>query len=184
MEFLISLRRQSFALALCYLLAGAFFVLFPGTAAVTIVRVIAIAALVVGIIKIVEFFSAQKYEKPLSNSLTGGVVLCALAVFMLIQPQVIVSIIYVIIGVALIIDGIISIQSAIDLRHFQGSKDWILPLFGAVTLILGIIVLFNPFSSAEALILTSGIFMMIGGIGDLVALGYILGASKTFNKKD
>lgn len=183
MEFLISLKHQSFALALCYILAGVFFILCPGTAAVIIVRIIAVAALVVGIVKIAEFFSSQKYEKPFSNSLASGVVLSSLSVFMLTQPQTIVSIIYVIIGIALMIDGVISVQSAIDLWHFQENRNWLLLVLGAVILIFGGVVLFHPFSSAETLIFTSGIFMLIGGISDLVALAYIYRASKSFDQK-
>lgn len=184
MDFLASLRRQTFILALCYIITGALFVIFPGTAAVTIVRIIAVAALVVGIIKIVEFFSSQKYEKPFSNSLASGVVISALAVFMLIQPQVIVSIIYVVIGIFLIIDGVITVQSAIDLWHFQEERNFIILILGIVTLIFGVVILFNPFSTAEALVLTSGIFLLIAGISDIVSLVHIHGAFKSFDKKD
>ena len=183
MDFLVSLKRQTFILTLCYVLIGAFFVFRPGTAAVMVVRILAVAALVVGIIKTVEFFSFQKYDKPFSNSLAGGVLILAMAVFMLVQPQVIVSILYVIIGAALIVNGIIAVQNAIDLWHFQDNRNPVVLLFGAVTLILGVIVLFNPFSTAEVLILTSGVFMLIGGITDLVSLFYIRKASKGQDKK-
>lgn len=173
MDFLSSLKRQTLVLALCYLLIGTFFVVCPGTAAVTIVRIIAIAALIVGIIKIVEFFSAQKYEKPFGNTLTIGVVASAVAVFMLLQPQVIVSIIYVLIGIALVISGIVSVQSAIDLRHFRENKHLVLSVLGLVTLLLGILVLFNPFPTAKAMLFASGIFFLIGGITNIVSLFYI-----------
>lgn len=179
MDFLTSLKRQSLALAVCNILIGIFFVAFPGTAASTIVRIIAVAALVAGVVQIVAFFSSSKYERPYGNLLTGGVILAALSVFMLIQPQTIVSILYVIIGAFLIIDGIISVQNAIDLRRFSGRINWALLVFGAVVLILGIIVLFNPFTSAKILTLTSGIFMLIGGIGDLIALASIHSAFKS-----
>ena len=184
MDFLISLKRQTILLAVCYILTGIFFILCPGTAAVTIVRILAVAALIVGIIKIVEFFSSQKYDRPFRNSLAGGVLVSALAVFMLIQPQVIVSILYVIIGAALIINGVIAVESSVDLWHFQDNRSFVLLLFGILTLILGIIVLFNPFPTAETLILVSGIFMLVGGVTDIVSLVYIHSASGSANKKD
>lgn len=183
MDFLTSLKRQSFVLALCYIFIGLFFVIRPGTAAETIVRIIAVAALVLGIVKIVEFFSSQKYDKPFTNSLAGGVILSALAVFMLANPQVIVSIMYAIIGIALIVNGIVAVQSAIDLWHFETQKRMLPLIFGMITLLLGVIVLFNPFSSAQMLILISGIFMIIGGVSDLIALGYIYGVVKDREKE-
>lgn len=182
MDFLSALKRQTFILALCYILTGAFFVFRPGTAAVIIIRILAMAALVIGVIKTVEFFSYQKYDKPFSNNLTGGVLILAIAVFMLAQPQVIVSILYVIIGAALIVNGIIAVQSAIDLWHFQENRTPVVLSFGTVTLILGIIVLFNPFATAEVLVLTSGIFMLIAGITDIVSLFYIRKASQGQDK--
>ena len=183
MDFLNSLKRQTSILAVCYLLIGIFFVAFPGIAVNTMVRVIAVAALIIGIVKMVEFFSSQKYEKPFRNSLTSGAAVTVLALFMLIQPQAIVSIFYVIIGAALIINGMIAIQDTINLRHFQTQKNFVMLLLGIVTLLLGILVLTNPFPTAKALIVASGIFLMIGGITNLVSLGYIHGASKTVDKK-
>ena len=178
MDFLVSLKRQTFIFALCYLLTGAFFIFRPGTAAVAIIRILAAAALVLGIIKIVEFFSSQKYNKPFRSSLTSGVLILAMAVFMLARPQVVVSLLYVVIGAALLVDGIVAVECAIDLRHFRDGRHTDVLLFGAVTMILGIVVLFNPFSTAEALILASGIFLLIGGVTDLVSLFYIRRASK------
>ena len=183
MDFLISLKRQTLIMSLCYILVGLFFVLFPDTAVATIVRIIGVAAMVIGIIKIVEFFSNQKYDKPFSNSLAGGIILLILAVFLLAKPQVIVSILYVLIGAALILCGILTVQSSVDLWHYEPQRNFILLVSGVLTLILGIIVLFNPFPSAEALILASGIFLMIGGLSDLITLFRILRLIKSSDQK-
>lgn len=183
MDLLTSMKHRTYAKALCYILIGTFFVISPGTAAVTVVRILAVAALVVGIVKIAESLSARKSQKPFHNTLAGGIALSALAVFMLSQPQIIVSFIYVIIGAALIIAGIGSMRSSADLKRFQEHKTFTLPALGTITLILGIVVLFNPFPTAKALIFTSGIFMLISGISDIVSLAYIHNASESFSNK-
>jgi uncharacterized membrane protein HdeD (DUF308 family) len=184
MDFLSSLRRQSLILALCYLLIGIFFVLWPGTAVDVIVRVIAMGALIVGAIRIVEFFSSRKYDRPFSNSLAGGVVLAVLGIFMLARPQVIVSILYVLLGGALILNGILAVQSAMDLWHFQPQRKLVLLALGLLTLILGVIVLLNPFSTARALVLVSGVFLIIGGATDLVSLFSVLNVTKSSGRKE
>ncbi len=184
MDFLVSLRRQTLILALCYILIGIFFVACPGTAAETIVRLIAAAALVFGIVQIAAFFSSRKYDEPFRNSLASGTVVSALAVFMLARPQVIVSIVYVIIGAALIVGGILTVQGTLDLWHYRERKNVLPLLLGLLTLLLGVVVLFNPFPTAKALMRISGIFLIVGGAADFIVLAYMIGISNSFVKKE
>ena len=70
----------------------------------------------------------------------------------------------VIIGIAVIADSIIRLQAALGAKHF-GSDNWKLyMLFAVIMLVIGVVLLFDPFAGANAAMIISGIVMMCDGI--------------------
>ena len=55
-------------------------------------------------------------------------------------------------------DGVLKIQYAVDLLRIKGQGWWIILLTAIIMAAAGIVVLFNPFASAVALMTFAGIF--------------------------
>ena len=181
MKLFTSLRRQTLAAALCIIAIGLIFVIYPGTALDTLVRVLAAAALVVGAIKTAGYFLIKNADRPSRGSLALGLLIFIFALFFLIKPQLIVSILYVLIGFALLLDGMLQLQSAMDLRRFRSNK-WVIVLaLSALTILLAFVVLLDPFSTAKTLVMVSGIFLIVSGVTDLISLFFIGGIAPGFS---
>ncbi|MPN23726.1 hypothetical protein SDC9_171119 [bioreactor metagenome] len=66
-------------------------------------------------------------------------------------------------GIALILDALIKIQMAFDLKR-MGYAMWYLTLiFALVTGALGVILVFNPFTAADVLAVFVGIALILDG---------------------
>ena len=128
--------------------------------------VVAIAAAVVGALRVVGYFMKKKGEE--GPSLISGLLLISLAIFIFVRPTVITTILYAILGFVIIVNGFMKLQASIRMKR-QNEKYWGAVLISAlITLALGFIAIFSSFGPATLIILI-GISMIVGGVLDLIA---------------
>ena len=87
-----------------------------------------------------------------------------------VKPLALVEVLTLALGVVLLISGVLKLQYAVDFLRLKGDLWWV-PFAGAlVTIGLGALVFFNPFSTMKWLMLFIGISFMINGVWDLVSV--------------
>jgi uncharacterized membrane protein HdeD (DUF308 family) len=101
-----------------------------------------------------------------------GVVGIVAGVVAIVLPGETAVVLLVIIAVWAIIAGVTQIVGAIALRRAVAHA-WFLGVTGALTLVLGVVLLFNPGAGALALVTTIAIFAVIWGIS-LIMMGFRL----------
>ncbi|MCR5650098.1 MAG: DUF308 domain-containing protein [Lachnospiraceae bacterium] len=184
MDFLKSTAKREIFFAILYLALGIFFVMMPGLAFITIGRVFSIAILIIGIISICNYFSEKNFIGEQKNGLTYGLVLSILAIYFMIRPDFISTLIGVIIGFMIIVAGITQLQNAIDLLHFK-EKNWLFMLISSgILIILGIISLINPFDTDRTLIFATGVFIIISAAVKLISTFMLLMGARSVKKAD
>lgn len=147
-----------------YLVIGLLLIIWPDAARQIIIYAIGAAALLYGGYRIVDFFVRKEH---LSGSIQIGVALgiacLLLGLFLIFKANVVVALLAAIIGVAIIMDSILRLQIALNLRH-AGVKNWLILLVTAlVTLAFGILLLFNPFTAIKAATIIAGISLIVDG---------------------
>ena len=156
--------------------------MFPGVAFVTLGRVFSIVLLVAGITSICAYFSEKNFAGIQKNGLAYGLILSVLAVYFLIRPSFISTLVGFIIGFMIIVAGITQLQNAVDLIHFK-EKNWPFMLVSAgILIILGIIALVNPFQTDRTLIFAAGVFIIISAIVKLISMIMLLSGAKSVKK--
>lgn len=96
-------------------------------------------------------------------SAVAGIVIC-------IKYESIISAIIFLFGLFILISGIVDLFTAIDARKFRFSS-WIVSLIlSAATVILGLLVVFNPFDSMLGLTRLLGVGLILYAVMDLIAL--------------
>ncbi|MBQ7464865.1 MAG: DUF308 domain-containing protein [Lachnospiraceae bacterium] len=182
MDFLKSTAKREILFSVLYLLLGIYFVMFPGVAFVTLGRVFSIVLLVAGITSICAYFSEKNFAGIQKNGLAYGLILSVLAVYFLIRPSFISTLVGFIIGFMIIVAGITQLQNAVDLIHFK-EKNWPFMLVSAgILIILGIIALVNPFQTDRTLIFAAGVFIIISAIVKLISMIMLLSGAKSVKK--
>jgi uncharacterized membrane protein HdeD (DUF308 family) len=148
-------------------LRGAFAVIFailtlawPGVTLVALILLWGIYAMVDGISSIALGAAVRGHRW--SNVLIGVIgVLAGLVAIVL--PGETAVVLLVIIAVWAIIAGVVQLIAALALRRTL-SHAWFLVVTGALTLVLGIVLLFNPGAGALALVTTIAMFALVWGI--------------------
>lgn len=146
---------------------GAVFIVRPETSAVALGRLCGGLMILLGVIKLVGFFSKDLYRLAFQFDLSLGLMLAVLGVIILRNPDQAMSFLCLMLGIATMADGLFKLQSALDARRF-GLKSWPLILTLAVGAgVVGALLMLRPMQSARALTVLLGIGMMLEGVLNL-----------------
>lgn len=168
-DALKKLKVKSTVVAVALIIVGLMFVIFPGSSATIICYVAGALLLLWGIICLVSYFSSG-LKKPGSSDLALGITLVCVALLLFIKPWAIAGFLTIILGIALIVDGTIKIQQFVDMTKAKMKTGWLVLLFAIISLVLGILMAFDPFGG-NVLMIFAGISLMVVGVLDLIAVG-------------
>ena len=155
-------------------------ILFPNTSGNIICRGVGAVLCIWGVVRLVAYF--RNNEILGSFGLVQGVALAGFGLYILIRPGIIEVFLTTVFAIIIIVDGILKLQYALDFRKLDAGGWWIEAVCAAVMIILGIVVLFNPFATVAAVMLFIGVVFVFEGAWDLVSILYISKIAKEFNK--
>ena len=173
MKALKGATLQNVLMGLLFVLLGVFLVLNPKGVARTICFSIGSVVLLIGVANLVIYFvSDVKHNLP-KNKFIIGVILVILGLFFIIGYRAIMEIMSRIMGVMIIFNGVMKLQSALDAMKMK-TKGWaVLLLISVVTLLIGAAFLIFSFGSAKLVLRIVGLLLIAIGVSDLVSVLYI-----------
>ena len=144
--------------------AGLVLLFNPGKSLTAAVKIIGVALLVYGVFAVARYLIAKKG----AADLVGGGIAVVLGLVLLIAPKLIAGVFPVVVGLLIAVAGLKGIVSAVSGR--KGSRSWLLAcVFSAVTLIVGVVILFNPFKAASTVVVVLGIVLIYIGVTGIIA---------------
>jgi len=153
--------NASIVTSVIILVLGIFLFIQPDT----IIRIVSIILggiiLIPGITSLIDYFK-NKYQP----SLITGIVTMIIGLILIINTELVASILPFILGIYFIINGINRLQYALELRRQRMNFTTSL-VFSILIIICGILFIINPFSGALAITKVMGIFMIIYALLDL-----------------
>ncbi len=153
-------------------IAGLIMAIMPNLTNLILVRGIGIALLINGIFRVIHYMRGKSMAAMLDNEMSIGLMSLVAGIILLAYPDLVISILPFLFGLYLIFGGTISIQNALDVYRLRKSSMWIFHLIvGIALIILGIVVISQPFSAAGVMtrfvgicILAEGIYMFIASL--------------------
>ena len=160
------MKKYDITSSIVLLILGILLLLVPGEIVTTVIRLFGLIILVIGITSVLNEIKIKKQ----STDFVNGILIGILGLVFISSPQTIASIIPFILGVWITIKSLFKLQFSYSLK--RTSTDYIKPLvINIIELILGLVLVFNPFKGAEALIRIIGGFMIVYGILDILNYG-------------
>ena len=121
-----------------------------------------------GVIAIINFLRNSTKDIFVELNIVYGIVSIVAGIFLVTVPEFIGSIIPIIVGIAVIISSSFKIQQALVLKNL-GSKYFAPSIIMAIScLICGVVIFFNPFTSAVVVTQIIGLFMIIYAVLDII----------------
>lgn len=165
-----------------YLALGIFLLLEPGTALNVVCYALGAVVLACGAVQLVRYFAVERNLIRSQLTLISGIVCLALGGFLLLRSDIVQRILPTIFGLFVIFDSIGRIQNAIEL-HRCGYGSWKgFLLLAILSVVLGGVMIYNPFGTMETLVMAIGIILVVEGALNLFSALYTVIAVKRFAK--
>jgi len=121
----------------------------------------------IGVLAIVRFISNNHSDISNQLNIIYGIICIISGIFFIEKPEIIGSIIPVVMGIGIIISSSLKIQQSFNLRSLNSSYFFWSFVTALLSLICGVVLLFNPFKGAVIITKVIGIFLVIYAILDI-----------------
>lgn len=160
METLKKILNSFILMAIIEIAVGIMLLARPEIFQTTLSYIIGGIALAFGILNLIAYFRGEQ----IYGELFKAVILCAAGIFIIARPDFIFKVIAIIFGLYLLADGISSLRGASAMRNSKDSGKWI-PSFviAIITIVLGILIIVNPFSASGIPFQLFGISLIVSG---------------------
>ena len=177
-----NLKWNLILMSLLYLALGIFLLAVPGTALNIVCYALGAVVLICAAVQLVRYFTASHKVFQSQFTLISGLVCLGLGGFLLLRSDIVVRILPVVFGLFVLFDSLGRIQNALELRRCgYASWKWFI-LLALLSVVLGGIMIFDPFAAMETLVMGIGIILIVEGAFNLGGAIYTALAIRRFNK--
>lgn len=169
--------------ALIYTALGVVLLVWPELSTNVLCTALGLVLLICGIADILEFVLQRDGSLYYNLQLGLGVILCAVGGWLLLRPTLIAVIIPRIIGVLVCFHGCKDFGDALTLRKNKSPRATAALLLGIITILLGAVLVVNPFSAFTTVVRIIGLVLIYDGVSDLWITSQVSYAIKLAEKE-
>lgn len=152
--------------SLLCVLVGLALTIWPGVIVEAANYILGGIVLVVGIIYLAISFWGNQSGFMKGFGIFFSIVLICVGVFMLLQPDIVLSIFPMIVGGIIVVHGILDLKNGIALAMRKYRFWWVALIISVATIGLGVLLLFNPISVIELAFRIIGVILIVDGVSD------------------
>ena len=176
------LKWNLILMSVLYLALGIFLLMVPGTALNVVCYALGAVVLACAVVQLVRYFAVERGIFQSQLTLISGLVCLGLGAFLIIRSDIVVRILPIVFGLFVIFDSLGRIQNALELRrcNYDSWKSFL--LLAVLSIVLGVVMILNPFGTMETLVMAIGVILIIEGALNLLSALYTVIAVKRFIK--
>jgi len=162
-------KAGSYSTAVMMLLLGIVMIIFPEAIMNFICYLFAAAFIIAGLVKLGFFFKMDIKEAVFTNDFSMGIVMIVLGLIFATKANLIESIIPMIMGLVIVVNGIIKLQHAFNLKRIGSSSATFVLIISLLCIGIGVVLLFVPSTMSKIITIFIGIGFVVSGLTDLAA---------------
>lgn len=162
--------------AVLAVLIGVLFVIWPGQITMAFGRIVAIVVILAGAVLLL----GRVTDTPVNFwGVIGSAIVLLVGIWLFISPQVIASLLPIVVGVLLVVHGVQDVVMAAETRKYQADRWWIAAAMGAVSIVFGVICICNAFNIVKLTMVLIGIMLIYDGLSDMFIVHKVNRAAKS-----
>lgn len=170
-KMLEKIRKSWMLSAVISMALGLILLLLPGFIAKGAGYLLGGAAILFGLNRIIRYFQQQKiYPEFFRGDLLVGFLAAGLGIFIMLQVEMVISLLPMIAGVVLASNGVVGLQRAISAKKAAYRQWWLLLGFAVLTLGLGALLIINPFGALKTAVSVIGGALIYEGLSDMMTM--------------
>ncbi len=157
--------------SLLSIVLGIILLFFPSITIQVVCYLLGGLAILYGIGRVIRYArQGEAYPELFRGDLMIGLFLIAIGLFIVFRIEFVAGFIPVIFGIALLASGIGGVQRSMDAKR-AGYERWVaLLLLAALTIALGLVLVLNPFASAQVAVAVIGASLIYDGLTDVLTI--------------
>lgn len=159
---------------------GVVLFIWPGLSLRVACRLLGAILVIMGLVHLIRFCRAKQGTLLKTLEMILAVVLAAVGILICLNPDFVISLVPVIMGVILVLHGLYDLRQMFSMGKARYRFWWVAFLLAVLTMGGGAILIWNPFESVELAIKVIGAFMVYDGISDLWIVTETRRAQKDF----
>lgn len=168
--------------AIICVIIGLVLIIWPGTSTQIVCKVLGGVMIVYGVIQILLYFFVRERTLYLQGMVILGIIFAAVGAWIMLKPEAIIIMVPVIMGAIIIIHGLHNAMQAVDLKKMGYDRWWLALLFGILTIALGALLVYNPFSVVNTVVRVIGGFLVYDGLSDMWILSRLFKTKRNSQK--
>lgn len=166
-------RTSSIIVAFLSIVLGVVLVMYPDKAASIFVKVCGYALIALGVYYIVVYFARKSKVAMLQMEMLLGIVLLLIGIWMVTKPASVIALLQYVVGALIIIHGIIDLQASLNIKRAGFDKWGASLVLSLLTLALGVLIIIDPFSATQVLMVVIGIVLVFDGLSDVYIIAVL-----------
>ena len=179
-DFLKRIKADYLLSSLVCILLGIVFIVWRGAVLDVMGSIFAVVLIILGVIYLSSYFL-----EIITNGFSAimGIIVLALGIWFLIQPDIVVSIIPILIGVVLIFHGVRGLMETLAAKKYGYSSWGVNMVLCIISIAFGIICVTNAFGIMEKATIVVGIILIYNGLSNIWIASRSSKAEKAYNKE-
>ena len=172
-KLLKSIRKEYIVSSAIIILLGIILAFFPTASTKFLCYGVAAFFILMGVVVTIKYCRSLDKGFLETMSLVAGILIGLLGFYILVKPLALASILWLVFGIIMVVDGIYKIMHAISLGKNGATRWWTVLIIAAITTLLGLIVVFKSEAVAIGFIRFIGIAFIVDGIADIFSTIYL-----------
>ena len=163
MKSLKAIKNSYSILTICLILVGAVLLIWPHMALGAICKMCGIFLIIFGLVKLTGYFSKDIFQLAFQYDLGLGIASIIFGLIMVIRSWATIQLFSICIGIFLLIDAALKMQTAFESKKFGFRNWWVTLLIAIIACILGILLFAMPFQTSGVITRLIGINLILDG---------------------
>ena len=148
-------------------ICGFLLLVWSNTTLELICKIVGIVFLICGMIKILGYFAKDRFQLAFQFDLGLGIVSMLVGLVMLVRTNHLIEVVSIFVGIMILTDAALKIQTALDAKHFGIQRWWIILMISLVVTIVGILLITMAWRTTELVTRLIGINFCLDGFLNL-----------------
>ena len=173
MNILKELKWNVIFTSIIYIGIGVIFLFIPDTSFIVILNILAVGVAFAGLLSLLRYFSYDPIEAYRRNDFLIGLICLGFSLLLFIRKDVFASFMPILLGAVILLSGFMKLQDAVDAKRLGYQQSLTYIILATINVLIGAVIVFNPFNSIEVLFAVMGCGMIYSGLSDLISAVYL-----------
>lgn len=165
-----------------FIVLGVFLFIKPLEIIETLLKVIGIILLVGGLFDFLNYFSLSSEERIIDYTLMKGIMEITTSILFIFKSDILSSVFPILLGLIIIFVNIFKLEVALNLKKFDEKNSLIGVIISVLSIILGIVIILNPFSTLELVVKVSSVIIILSELCNIIYSFIVLRFIRKTNK--